>query len=579
MRKPSRQALLDLPIEDLLTRPVIGGSRLETRSVEVAGDERGAIFTRREVAAFILDLVGYVETESPHLRRALEPAFGQGVFLGLMLERLLTSWRRHGGAVGNAVNELVNAIRAVELDENSFYSTRKWVVNRLVEEGIGYEEANAIAGKWLRNGDFLLEADEERFDFVIGNPPYVRQERIPAALLAEYRARYNTLYDRADIYVPFIERSLSLLAEGGKLGFICTDRWMKNRYGAPLRALVAQGFHLMAYVDMVDTDAFDAKVSAYPAITIIRKAKSNVTRVVHRPRLNGETLTRVANEVRAVNLSEQTMVREVKGIVNGAEPWLWEESDQVKVIRRIEATYPTLEEARCRVGIGVATGADRVFIGDYQRLDVETDRKLPLATTTDIQTGEMHWQGKGVINPFEEDGSLADLNKYPRLRNYLEANREVIANRHCARKAPENWYRTIDRIWPDLARKPKLLIPDIKGDAHIVYESGSYYPHHNLYYVLSAEWDMRALQAVLMSKVTRVFIMNYSTKMRGGYVRFQAQYLRRLRLPHWDDVKEGLRQELAQAALKRDRAACDRGAYALYGLNEAEIAALVGKGE
>jgi AcrR family transcriptional regulator len=59
---------------------------------------------------------------------------------------------------------------------------------------------------------------------VIGNPPYVRQELIPDVLMAEYRRRFATIYDRADIYVPFIERSLSVLAPGGCLGFICADR-------------------------------------------------------------------------------------------------------------------------------------------------------------------------------------------------------------------------------------------------------------------------------------------------------------------------------------------------------------------
>ncbi|EQD43311.1 hypothetical protein B2A_09945 [mine drainage metagenome] len=52
---------------------------------------------------------------------------------------------------------------------------------------------------------------------MIGNPPYVRQELIPAALLAEYRRRYSTLYDRADLYIPFIERSLTSLAPAGCL--------------------------------------------------------------------------------------------------------------------------------------------------------------------------------------------------------------------------------------------------------------------------------------------------------------------------------------------------------------------------
>src|SRR3546814_4324262 len=82
------------------------------------------------------------------------------------------------------------------------------------------------------------------FDFVVDNPPYVRQERIPASLLAEYRRRYRTLYDRADLYVLFYERGLDLLAPGGRLGFICANRWIKNRYGGPLRAKISEQFHL-----------------------------------------------------------------------------------------------------------------------------------------------------------------------------------------------------------------------------------------------------------------------------------------------------------------------------------------------
>ena len=125
-------------------------------------------------------------------------------------------------------------------------------------------------------------------------------------------------------------------------------------------------------------------------------------------------------------------------------------------------------------------------------------------------------------------------------------------------------------------RVPKLLIPDIKGQAHIVYESGELYPHHNLYFVTSNEWDLRALQAVLLADVTRMFIEAYSTKMRGGYLRFQAQYLRRLRLPHWQSVPNALRSELADAGKARDPIACNIAAAKLYELTEAEQRTLVG---
>ena len=165
------------------------------------------------------------------------------------------------------------------------------------------------------------------------------------------------------------------------------------------------------------------------------------------------------------------------------------------------------------------------------------------------------------------------------LWRYLEARRDAIAGRHCVQKTPAHWYRTIDRITPALAARSKLLIPDIKGEAHIVFEGGELYPHHNLYYVTSDDWDLRALQAVLLSAVTRLFVATYSTKMRGGFLRFQAQYLRRIRIPRWVDVSEPLRRELAEAAITRDVQACNREAFKLYGLSHEERSALGGNGE
>jgi hypothetical protein len=388
------------------------------------------------------------------------------------------------------------------------------------------------------------------------------------------------MYDRADIYIPFIERSLSVLSDGGNLGFICADRWMKNRYGGPLRSLVAERFHLKVYVDMVDTPAFHSDVIAYPAITIISREAPGATRIAHRPDIDRAALTTLADLLRAPALPKQAgAVREFARVANGAEPWLLESSDQIALIRRLEGCFPALEEVGCKVGIGVATGADKAFIGDFDALDVEPDRKLPLVTTKDIVSGEVSWRGQGVINPFAESGGLVALDAYPRLRRYLEARRDVIAGRHCAQKAPANWYRTIDRITPALAAQPKLLIPDIKGEAHIVFEGGELYPHHNLYYVTSVDWDLRALQAVLLSAVTRLFVATYSTKMRGGFLRFQAQYLRRIRIPRWADVPGPLRRELTEAALKRDVQACNRAVFKLYGLSHEERSALGGNGE
>ena len=349
---------------------------------------------------------------------------------------------------------------------------------------------------------------------------------------------------------------------------------MKNRYGGPLRQFIAEKFHLKCFVDMVDTDAFHSDVIAYPAIVVISNETPSATRVAFRPKINTRKLQTLARAMTAPKLRKGGRVSEIAALARGSEPWMLEAPDQLALIRRLETDYPTLEEAECKVGIGVATGADQVFIGPYDELDVEPDRKLPLAMTRDIASGTVKWRGLGVINPFAPGGGLVPLGAYPKLAAYLELHGAEIKSRHVSKKNPNSWYRTIDRIYPELVSVPKLLIPDIKGSAQIVYEPGKLYPHHNLYFVTSSMWDLQALQAVLLSDIARLFISLYSTKMRGGYFRFQAQYLRRIRVPQWQSVSEFLRADLIRAAKSLDLAACNAAAAALYQLTPAERSAL-----
>lgn len=546
--------------------------------VEVAVDklstsddqQRGAVFTRREVVDFILDLSGYTVDAPLCQLRLLEPSFGNGDFLLPIIERLLDHRENKLGGVDPM--SLSSCIQAVELHKETFEKTRRRIVEYLASRLKSSLHAESLANKWLIQGDFLLTELAEPFNIVVGNPPYVRQDMVPDILMEAYRARYKTIYDRADLYIPFIERSLIALAQDGCLSFICADRWVKNRYGGRLRKLVSDRFRLKIYVDMVGTQAFQSEVSAYPSIFVISREKPGPTRISSRPSLEPSSLRLLSSALKCSDSSCQSLgIREVNAVTQGDAAWVLNDNDQLPLLRRLEATYPTLEQAGCKVGIGVATGADQAFIGDYALLDVEPDRKLPLAMTRDIQTGVVIWQGLGVINPFSDDGRLVDLEQYPKLRKYLEDRKEVISSRHVAMKSKQKWYRTIDRIYPDLTSKPKLLIPDIKGNAHIVFDEGKFYPHHNLYFVTSDTWDMRALQAVLLSSITRLFIGNYSTTMRGGYLRYQAQYLRKIRIPHWNTLSQSLRNRLSEVCLSQNIALCDQVIAELYCLSQDEV--------
>ena len=271
---PNRQ--ISFPEIDLVQEAV---DRLSASGTE----RRGAIFTRREVVDFILDLVGYSPNEPLYERKLLEPSFGEGDFLVPIVERLIDAYGRRPAPQRGAVEVLGDCIRAVELNHEAFRATRERLEEIMSNAGLAMPEVDMLLNQWLVQGDFLLEDLPFSFDYVVGNPPYVRQELIPDILIQEYRRRFTTIYDRADLYIPFIEKSLSLLAPAGELGFICSDRWTKNRYGAPLRKLVANRFHLKYYVDMTDTLAFLSEVTAYPAVIVIASETPGPTRLAHRP--------------------------------------------------------------------------------------------------------------------------------------------------------------------------------------------------------------------------------------------------------------------------------------------------------
>lgn len=159
-------------------------SASEILALEGTIDDRGAVYTRSEVVEFILDLSGYTEEKPLYEQRVLEPSFGGGVFLLQIIQRLIRSWQTHRPH-GNALKDLSRAIVGVELHHTTFTQTQSAVIELLRGEGLCENSAMALAERWLYQGDYLPLPLDGTFDFVIGNPPYVRQEKIPAPLLNE----------------------------------------------------------------------------------------------------------------------------------------------------------------------------------------------------------------------------------------------------------------------------------------------------------------------------------------------------------------------------------------------------------
>ena len=77
------------------------------------------------------------------------------------------------------------------------------------------------------------------FDVVVGNPPYIRQEWL-APYKPHWEHRFRSYHGTADIFTYFFDLGLSVLRDGGRLGFITSGSWVRGNFGGPLRKLLSE---------------------------------------------------------------------------------------------------------------------------------------------------------------------------------------------------------------------------------------------------------------------------------------------------------------------------------------------------
>lgn len=167
--------------------------------------EPGVVYTKSWVVELVLDVAGYSSDSNLVDSVAVEPSCGSGEFLEAIVGRLSASCQRQG-----------RPLRDCGL-------WMEW--GRLPRRG----PTMGAAGGLLLDPELDMVSLGGGVDFVVGNPPYVRLEFADQTTMGVYRKRYGTMAGRADVYMGFYERGLSMLSPGGVCAFICADRWMLNQ--------------------------------------------------------------------------------------------------------------------------------------------------------------------------------------------------------------------------------------------------------------------------------------------------------------------------------------------------------------
>jgi hypothetical protein len=308
---------------------------------------------------------------------------------------------------------------------------------------------------------------------------------------------------------------------------------------------------------MEHTQPFETEVSAYPAIYVIDRRVGNGTYSGEVTSLEGDALRDYRTGVAGARLS-----RFAKWY-GGEDAWVATDSAERDRFESIVSSFPTIEQsgAGTQVGIGVASGADEIYVDPQRNAEIEDSCLLPLVASEDIQSGSIEWNSRYMLNPYDQhdDRQMLDLSMFPKVGAYLEKHAGRLKARYCAKKHPDSWYRTLDRISYKVLRAAKILLPDIQRGGNVALdERGEYYPHHNVYWITSDTWNMRALCVLMRSSFVTDQIRRVSVQMRGGSIRYQAQNLRHVHIPAWSSLDEADVTSLAGLYGETDVAKVDR---------------------
>jgi len=426
----------------------------------------------------ILDAIGWLANVDLSQACLLEPAAGDGAFVVEAARRLIASFLRLGIEL-RAVN-LSGRIVAYELHEGEAVTARTRVTKVLRSLGVHHRTANACARAWIITGDFLLaDLPTGSFTHATGNPPYVRWSKIPPKLKARYEALLSSDMTGGDLFLPFLDRALKLLQPGGRIGFLCSDRWRFMGFAEHFREKWLPSLNITSERRLSAIEAFVGDVDSYPSILIAVKRRKKKTKLRLKKRSRKKSLT----------------------------------------------------ELGCIVKVGPALGHAAAFVLEADEVDVEPELLRPWIDGSDIKEGSITRSGRRVVVMYGKDGKLIDPKKFPLLLARLKRFRRDLKKRAIVRDGAV-WFRTIDRVRAADWKRPKLLIPELAKVPRVTIDRSGAIPSHGVYAIFAPDDDVDGMYEKLRDGKLAAALNGIAPKVKGEYVRCYKRFLLMVRVPH-----------------------------------------------
>ena len=206
------------------------------------------VFTPNNYVQELLDSVSY--TEHLYGLKLLENSCGDGNILKEVVSRYIIDGIKHGYSKKRIVAGLESDIYGYEIDRihyNKCIDNLNQIARRF----------DLPAIKWnIFNRDYLLSNVTMKYDFIIGNPPYLNYSEIDESVRLNLKEKFETCKSgKFDYCYAFIEKSLSELNENGKFSYLVPGSIFKTVFGKNLREKIK--CNLVAIKDYKSLDIFN----------------------------------------------------------------------------------------------------------------------------------------------------------------------------------------------------------------------------------------------------------------------------------------------------------------------------------
>ena len=267
------------------------------------------------------------------------------------------------------------------------------------------------------------------FDIVIGNPPYIRQEKIPQkqeilqefeALRLEPQAPIKFSNSSADIFTYFYAKGLELLKPSGLLSFITSNKWCRAKYGQNLRELLLP--RLDSHYDLNGIKAFESATVDTAITTALKsqpkppESKESKESKAHNLYFlalgqSGASHQALLSSSPYLSTTIHTKRTALPASSLSASSLSFASPAALALKAKIEAIGTPLKEWDISINYGIKTGYNEAFIIDSAKRDEilrncvsENERQRtselikPILRGRDIKRYSYEWAGLWIIN-------------------------------------------------------------------------------------------------------------------------------------------------------------------------------------